>query len=178
MNPAIIAGFSGHSVRMSAYVVDSIEFCRSGKQVSGVTPVAEFKRLCADLADLGGELRWSFQAGFHPEGDSQLLMEVAGTVKLICQRCMAPFDHSLQAQATLVLAADENAADEAEARLDDERIDVIVGTKTMDLLMLVEDEALLSLPLSPRHEVCPGPVTDVEKDKVESPFAVLKTLRS
>ena len=48
----------------------------------------------------------------------------------------------------------------------------------MDLLMLVEDEALLSLPLSPRHAVCPGPVQEVQKEKAESPFSVLKNLKS
>jgi uncharacterized protein len=91
---------------------------------------------------------------------------------------MAPFDHSLQAHATLVLTVDDERADETEARLDDDRIDVIVGSKAMDLLMLVEDEALLSLPLSPRHAVCPGPVQEVQKEKAESPFSVLKNLKS
>jgi len=163
---------------MSAHVVDSFEFCRSAGQVSGSTPVAEFKRLCADLADAGGELRWSFQGGIHPEGDPQLVMDVSGTVKLVCQRCITPFDYSLKAHATLVLAADDERADEAESRLDDDRIDVIVGSQAMDLLVLVEDEALLSLPLSPRHEECPGPAREVPKEKAESPFAVLKDLKS
>lgn len=163
---------------MSAQVIDSVEFCRTAGQTSGATPVAEFKRLSADLADASGELRWSFQGGLHPEGDPQLVMEVAGSVKLVCQRCMTPFDYPLQTRSTLVLAADDEQADEAEARLDDDSIDVIVGSKAMDLLMLVEDEALLSLPLSPRHEVCPGPAQEVQKDKAESPFAVLKNLKS
>jgi len=163
---------------MSAQVIDTFEFCRTAGQASGATPVAEFKRLSADLADASGELRWSFQGGLHPEGDPQLVMEVAGTVKLVCQRCMAPFDYSLQTRSTLVLATDDEQADEAEARLDDDSIDVIVGSKAMDLLMLVEDEALLSLPLSPRHEVCPGPAQEVPKDKAESPFSVLKNLKS
>lgn len=163
---------------MSAHVVDSFEFCRSAGHASGTTPVAEFKRLCADLADPAGELRWSFQGGLHAEGDPQLVMEVAGTVKLVCQRCMAPFDHPLESRSTLVLAADEEQADAAEERLDDDSIDVIVGSRAMDLLMLVEDEALLSLPLSPRHDVCPGPVQEVREDKAESPFAVLGKLKS
>ncbi len=163
---------------MSAQTIDSFEFCRSAAQASGTTPVAEFKRLCADLADASGEMRWSFQGGLHPEGDPQLTMDVAGTVRLVCQRCMAPFDYSLQSRSVLVLAADEEQADAVEERLDDDSIDVIVGFKGMDLLMLVEDEALLSLPLSPRHDVCPGPVQEVQQDKAESPFAVLRKLKS
>lgn len=162
---------------MSAQVVDSIEFCRSASQAAGTTPVAEFKRLGADLADTGGELRWSFQGGLHPEGYPQLEMQVAGTVKLVCQRCMMPFEHSLQSRSLLVLAEDEEQADAAEARLDDDSIDVIVGSKAMDLLILVEDEALLSVPLSPRHDICPGPVPETREDKADSPFSVLKKLK-
>ncbi len=120
---------------MGAQTIDSFEFCRSAAQASGTTPVAEFKRLCADLADASGEMRWSFQGGLHPEGDPQLTMDVAGTVRLVCQRCMAPFDYSLQSRSVLVLAADEEQADAGEQRLDDDSIDVIVGSKGMDLLM-------------------------------------------
>jgi uncharacterized protein len=47
----------------------------------------------------------------------------------------------------------------------------------MDLLALVEDEALLSLPLSPRHEVCPEGSEVVVDSKLESPFAILKKLK-
>jgi uncharacterized protein len=43
--------------------------------------------------------------------------------------------------------------------------------------VLVEDEALLALPLSPRHEQCPGDVPTSGKEKAESPFAVLKKLK-
>ena len=162
---------------MSAQIVDSFEFCRSAEQASGSTPVAEFKRLCADLAEPSGELRWSFQGGKHADGAPQLLMEVAGEVRLVCQRCLAPYTQPLQSRSTLVLAADEAQADEVEARIDDDSIDVIVGSRSMDLLVLVEDEALLSLPLSPRHDVCPGVVQVNQDGKEESPFAVLKQLK-
>lgn len=162
---------------MDVQIIDGFEFCRSAKQVSGTTPVSDFVRLCADLADGSGELRWSFQGDAHPEGGPALLMDVSGKVRLVCQRCMAPFDYLLEAGATLVLANDEAQADEVQARIGDDSIDVIVGSKTMDLMTLVEDEALLSLPLSPRHEVCPGEVQEVRNDGAESPFAVLKKLK-
>ena len=177
LNPAIIAGFPKHPAAMSAQIVDSFEFCRTGAQAAGTTPVAEFKRLSADLADSSGDLHWSFQGGLHPEGDPQLLMEVSGTVRLVCQRCMAPFDHAMASHTTLVLAVDDAQADEAEERLDDDSIDVIVGSKAMDLMTLVEDEALLSLPLSPRHESCPGPAPELGEGKAESPFSVLRKLK-
>jgi uncharacterized protein len=58
-------------------------------------------------------------------------------------------------------------------------VDVIVGSRSLDILALVEDEALLALPLAPKHEVCPDQsVQDLAgESKKESPFSVLKNLK-
>lgn len=143
----------------------------------GTTPVAELARLCADVHDHKGELTWSIQGGRHSEGLAQLSLAVSGEVSLVCQRCLTPFTQSITARSRLVLVADEEQAEEVEQRLDDESIDVIVGSAAMDLLVLVEDEALLSLPLSPRHDVCPKGAQFVGNSKPESPLVVLKKLK-
>lgn len=163
---------------MSATTVDGFEFCRLGQQLSGATPVSAFGRLVEEANDGSGEIRWSFAGSRHPKGSPQLVMRVEGAVNLICQRCLSPFAHPVSSEAVLVLARDEAQADEVEESLDDDSIDVIVGSSTQDLLQLVEDEVLLSIPLSPRHETCPGDAPAVAPDKPESPFAVLKTLKS
>ncbi len=163
---------------MNPTTVDAFELCRLGEQRSGTVPVASLARLSAEAAEAGGEIRWSFAGGRHPKGFPQLTMVVDGEVSLICQRCLSLFRHPISSETILVLARDEADADEIEAQLDDESIDVIVGSVAQDLLQLVEDEALLSLPLSPRHEVCPGDAPKLTPDKPESPFAVLKKLNS
>ena len=162
---------------MSATTINSLEFCRVAEQASGTTAVAEFVRLRADLHDSSGELSWAFQGGRHSEGLPQLSLTVKGEVRLVCQRCLTPFTQQINAESRLVLVADEAQAEATEERLDDESIDVIVGSTAMDLLALVEDEALLSLPLSPRHEVCPEGAEAVVNSKLESPFAILKKLK-
>jgi uncharacterized protein len=49
----------------------------------------------------------------------------------------------------------------------------------MELMYLVEDEALLALPQSPRHEVCPdSSLLDKVKSEKISPFDALKSLKS
>ncbi len=159
---------------MSDTTVDSLEFCRTGESLSGVTPVARLGRLVAELADASGELRWSITGGRHPKGMPQLTMQVQGEVKLVCQRCLTPFAHAIATDTVLVLARDEADADATEESLDDDSIDVIVGDAQQDLLQLVEDDALLALPLSPRHDVCPGDVPALPQDPRESPFAALK----
>ncbi len=163
---------------MSDTTVDSFEFCRTGESRSGVTPVAALTRLGAELADASGELHWSIEGGRHPKGMPQLTMRVQGEVKLVCQRCLTPFAHPIDTDTVLVIARDEADADETEERLDDDSIDVIVGDAQQNLLQLVEDDALLALPLSPRHDTCPGDAPAVPQDKRESPFAALKGLKN
>jgi uncharacterized protein len=163
---------------MSANHVDGFEFCRLDEELSGVTPVAAFPRLVAEAVNSAGEIRWSFAGGHHPKGFPQLTMSVEGEVSLLCQRCLSPYRQPVASETVLVMARDEADADNTEATLDDDSIDVIVGSASMDLLQLVEDELLLSLPLSPRHESCPGDVPTLVADKPESPFSVLKTLKN
>ena len=162
---------------MSSTIVDGFAFCRGAEQRAGATPVTEFARLAAETASPSGAVRWSFQGGQHAKGYPQLLMAVAGEVSLVCQRCLLPMSHAFDTQARLVLARDESDADATEEALDDEEIDVIVGGESIDLLQLVEDEVLLSLPISPRHAECPGGAPVAAPDKPDSPFAVLKKLK-
>jgi uncharacterized protein len=162
---------------MRETTINRLEIFRVAEQASGTTAVAEFVRLRADLHDASGELSWAFQGGRHSEGLPQLSLTVKGEVRLVCQRCLTPFTQQINAESRLVLVADEAQAEATEERLDDESIDVIVGSTALDLLALVEDEALLSLPLSPRHEVCPEGSEAVVNSKLESPFAILKKLK-
>jgi uncharacterized protein len=164
---------------MSAFVIDAFEFCRSNGFRAGVTPVAEMTRLAADCADPSGEISWSIQGGATPRGYPSLTLTVSGTVQLVCQRCLQPFAYEIDSSTMLVLGRDDEEADEIEEILDDESIDVIVGSNCCDIRDLLEDEALLALPQSPKHEVCPDPsLLDSVKSEKVSPFAGLKNLKS
>jgi uncharacterized protein len=162
---------------MSNTIVDAFAFCRLGEQRAGVTPVAGLARLAAEAAKPEGEIRWSFQGGRHPSGYPQLNMAVEGEMSLVCQRCLLPFSYGFDAQSVLVLASDDADADATEEALDDESVDVIVGSAALDLLQLVEDEVLLSIPLSPRHPQCPDGGSVPTPEKPDSPFAVLHKLK-
>ena len=164
---------------MSAFVIDAFEFCRNNGYREGVTPVSEMARLAADCADKSGEIRWSIQGGSTPQGYPSLTLSVAGTVQLVCQRCLQPFSHEIDSSTMLVLGRDDEDADQIEEILDDESIDVIVGSSCCDIRDLLEDEALLALPQSPKHEVCPdSSLLDSLKDEKVSPFAGLKNLKT
>lgn len=163
---------------MNPFVVDAFEFCRVKERREGERPVAELSRLSEELANTSGSVHWVVQGGTHAQGYSMLTMSVQATVQLMCQRCLTPYALEVDSEMMLVLAKSEDAADELEEKLADEEVDVIVGSKAMNIIDLIEDEVLLAIPLSPRHEVCPDQVGQSVGAgagvKKTSPFEVLK----
>jgi len=163
---------------MNAFVIDAFDFCRVNGSREGVTPVAEMTRLIKDCADASGTLAWRVEGGTSAMAYPQLTLSVSGTVQLTCQRCLTPFAYEIDASTVLVLGKDDEHADEIEEILDDETIDVIVGTRAMNVADLIEDEALLSLPQVPKHEACPDTaLIDATKTEKKLPFAGLKDLK-
>jgi uncharacterized protein len=164
--------------QMSAFVIDAFEFCRNDGRREGTTPVAEMTRLAKDCAETSGTIAWSIVGGRTQQGYPMLTLSVEGDVQLVCQRCLGPFGYHIDSSTVLVLGKDDQEADEIEEILDDESIDVIVGSHACDIRDLLEDEALLALPQAPKHEVCPDTslLEGLKTEKV-SPFAALKSLK-
>ena len=164
---------------MSAFVIDAFEFCRSNGHRDGVTPVAQMSRLSKDCADQSGDIAWQVDGATSKQGYPQMTLSVSGTVQLMCQRCLTPFAFSMDSSTVLVLGKDDDHADEIEEILDDDSIDVIVGSRSCDIRDLIEDEALLALPQVPKHEVCPdSKLPDAARSDKPSPFAGLKDFKS
>jgi uncharacterized protein len=164
---------------MSAFIIDAFEFSRLKERREGEVAVASLQRLAAECVNPSTSLRWSLQGGVDGSGHPQLIMSVTGIAQLRCQRCMAPFEFDIAAESVLVLAKTEAHADEIEESLADDSIDVIVGSKALNILELIEDEALLAIPLAPKHDVCPGnaAVDGLAGAKKPSPFDVLKNIK-
>jgi uncharacterized protein len=164
---------------MSAFVIDAFEFGRSNGHRDGVMPVAQMNRLSKDCADNSGEIAWTVDGSVTSHQYPALTVAVSGTVQLVCQRCLNPFAYELDSSTMLVLGKDDDDADQIEEVLDDESIDVIVGSRTCDVRDLIEDESLLALPQVPKHDVCPDTklLDALNADKL-SPFAGLKDIKT
>jgi len=163
---------------MSAFVIDTFEFSRLQARAEGTLQVADLTRLAGETYDRAGSLHWSLEGGTDRMGHPQLRLALAGQINLVCQRCLAAMPFAIASKSVLVLAKDENAADVIEQVIDEEDVDVIVGDAAFDLLSLIEDEALLALPLASKHEACPGEVSEAlaAAEKL-SPFSMLKNLK-
>jgi len=161
-------------------IIDAFAFCRNGEQQAGTLQLTELARLRAECVSDAGEVEWTLAGGMHASSHPELRLTVKGTMQLMCQRCLTPFVFQIQSESAILLAQDEQLADEIDASLEDDEIEVIEVGKTFDIMTLIEDEALLAIPLSPKHEVCPKEKLSAEKldafakVKKESPFAALK----
>lgn len=164
---------------MNAFVIDAFEFCRVKERRDGEIELSKLPRLAEESVDKLGVIRWSLQGGNNSHGHPQLILSINGAVSLMCQRCLTPFAFDIDSESTLVLARDEASADEMDALLADEDVEVIVGETEFNVAALIEDEALLAIPVSPKHEACPAGLMpeSVTKEEKVSPFAVLKNLK-
>lgn len=165
---------------MDALTIDGFAFCRRGELREGEFKVAELARLAEETTDGAGALEWSVQGGSDLHGNPKLELSVSGSVNLMCQRCLAPYAFDIDSQSTLVLAKDEQSVDALEELLDDDAVDVVAGDKAFNIAELIEDEVLLVLPVSPKHETCPDEValkTVMKDGEKSSPFAVLKNIK-
>lgn len=170
---------------MQDFVIDAFAYSQQAVQRSGSLKVADLPRLSEDCANTEGMLAWSLAGDVNEYGHARLTLTVKGEVNLVCQRCLTPYAFEIDSESVLILAKNDDEADEIEDLLDDDEIDVVVGGKSLDIKDLIEDEALLAIPQSPKHAVCPDvglasaastATQDGENGKKESPFAVLKKL--
>ncbi|MDR0770157.1 MAG: DUF177 domain-containing protein [Burkholderiales bacterium] len=139
--------------------IDVFRFIEAGNVCSGKVSIARLERLFDRLPETvdpaeAGTLDWQVRGLHDGLGHPALEIAVEGTFPLVCQRCLQPLSWPV-AQRTVVLVA---RTPEALAELDDEvEQEVILGSNSLEVLALVEDELLLSLPFAPKHEVdCGG----------------------
>lgn len=167
--------------------VDIAAFAKQGGSEFGAWPVVALERLCdeshADAKPAATEhVQWRATAESRARrgGEPQpwLHLECQTHLSLVCQRCLQPVPVAVQVQRSFQFAADEAEAAAIDADSEDE---VLALGRTLNLIELIEDECLLALPLVPRHEVCPQPIT-VRDDAAPfeervNPFAVLGGLK-
>ena len=162
-------------------LIDSLDFARNGKHLSGELPVAELPRLLDALETPQGVLHYTVQGGVDKQGIHFLDVSVAGQCRLRCQRCLEGFDYPVRLDTRLQLR-DQAALDELDsdaACVAEEEFDSILADKHLDVLDLLEDEILLSLPIAPKHALGTCQATDREnlQGAVKNPFAVLAELK-
>ena len=157
---------------------DALELARTGGNIAGELDSAKLPRLADRLAPdqaSCSHISWRIEGGHDTLGRPALTLTLDGTVFLVCQRCLNPFAVPVAQETMLLLAGDESGL----ALLDGAEPEVVLANAPVDPVALVEDELLLSLPFSPRHEECAtAGAAPTGAHAVESPFAGLARLKT
>lgn len=153
-----------------------------GKSLAGQQALGQFKRLVEGLpAQADTPVQWSLQGKITSAGRRFIDVKAHGEVTLECQRCLQLFVQALRVDNRLEVVRKLSQLDNDD---DLEEIERIEGSPRFEVLELIEDELILSLPSVPKHEVCPSapglpePSDEPDAEVVRpSPFAVLERLK-
>jgi len=128
--------------------IDSLRFASSGESLSGEFAMADMPRL-EDLLSCSNSTVTFRLMGELLQRRPALRLEVRADVRLVCQRCLEPYVTTIHAVSVMPVARDE--AELARWEGDDVLLDILLADPRLDVMTLVEDEILLSLPPAPRH---------------------------
>jgi uncharacterized protein len=128
-----------------------------------------------DLLERKGSLTFTLRGYVGSRNRLFLELHIKGSLSLRCERCLGPLAYVLKVRSVLWLAKTDAEADSLP--LEEDAFDVVVGSERFDVDQLVEDEVLLALPVTPKHEVCPEPLK-APKNQADSPFSALKGLKT
>jgi uncharacterized protein len=172
----------------AARTLNVAAFTQAGDSHIGDERLARFDRLMEETRGLGGEtlVSYTVQGDIRPDaaGHDEPWLRLAGqaTLSLVCQRCMGPVEVNVGFKREFRFVGSEELA---EVEDEESEEDVLVLSKAFNLLELIEDELLMAMPTTPKHEECPQPVKlqAIDADFVEeaaekpNPFAVLQQLK-
>lgn len=156
-------------------MVDVFELARTGAVAQGEVALASMERLRTSLREASGSIAYRFTGRIDSLGRPAAVLHLRGELPSTCDRCgqavAVPLDH----RAAFHFVRDIDELNNLPVTPDEDP-EPLVGSIQFNLPGLVEDEVILCVPLSPRHDKCPGqeagdPVAATSR---ANPFAVLK----
>jgi uncharacterized protein len=155
--------------------IDVFALARAGAQTDGAIELRTLPRLRASLLRDDGSLRFRAQLGTDSHGRAAMRLHLQAQLPLRCDRCGGETDFALDVERDFFFVRSESEL--AVLPIDDAPEEALLGSAHFDLTGLIEDEAILQLPMSPRHEKCPGDVAETAPSQTYRPFAELGRLR-
>lgn len=151
----------------------------------GVVTPSIFERLAALLTLEHEQPAIQLQANLYRESNVlHLGFTLEGIVWLTCQRCLQPVAVDISDEYNIALLDDDSQTRLLDEEQDYLLLDEVVIQQASERLLpfksLIEDEILLKVPMSPKHEDCEMAVEqvgEIEEEEAENPFAALAALK-
>ncbi|NVJ60290.1 MAG: DUF177 domain-containing protein [Gammaproteobacteria bacterium] len=142
-----------------------------------VIPVKQLARLTQSLASNEGDITAKVAGSVDEDRRKILECRLLGNVQMICQTTFKTIDYAIERTVKFCPVLSE----EAMASVPDEYEPFLFDSEELDLITLVEDELILSLPIALSSPEAPesqtfGPRIQ-ETEKKPNPFAVLEGLK-
>ncbi len=172
--------------------IEPFKWAEQGFKWSGQLPLSRFVRIAREAVGSIDDQLINIDCKLSMDAYHRIAWldgHVETKVPMECQRCLETVEIELVSSFHLALVDDESLIE----RLDEDADFIVLGeseatTKgdydspaTADLLALIEDELLLLMPLSPKHEFCEHKhqpaVEEVAEEKRDNPFEVLAALK-
>ncbi len=175
--------FHGNGYLDSLQPINSLDFARSDKELCGAVSWMKMSRLKDVLANSEfnntSKLDFIVRGYLDKANRPTLALTLSGACHLCCQRCMLQVLYSVNLTKKLLLVT---AGELNNLAIVDEpaEIDYIPINAHLDVLDLLEEEFLLSLPFAPKHDIgtCDASGTSKETNFGErKPFAMLANLQ-
>ena len=172
--------------------IEPFKWAEQGFKWSGQLPLSRFVRISREAVGSIDDQLINIDCKLSMDAYHRIVWlsgHVETKVSVECQRCLNPVEIELVSDFHLALVDDESLIE----RLDEDADFIVLGeseatTKgsfdapaTADLLSLMEDELLLLMPLSPKHEFCEHKhqpaVEELVEEKRDNPFEILAGLK-
>ncbi len=165
----------------SNHQCDVWELARCGGEVTGHLPLQQATRLAEALVDTDGQLNYRLTGYIDARNRAAATLQLDGVLRARCDRCAGPVEMHIAEQAAFYFVDDEEQL--ARLPIDEAPEEPLLGSRRFDVAALVEDQAILALPISPRHDACvlagQSDETSAAAHEAESrrPFASLAALK-
>ena len=158
--------------------IDVFDLARANAVIEGRLPFSGAARLRADLREASGAIDFRLEGLVDSQGRPGARLRLHGELPLTCDRCARAMQLSIEHVATFYFVQAESDLAALPITADDQA-EPLLGSDRFDVTALVEDETILSIPVSPRHAECPPQANDVAapaRSGSGSPFTALPAL--
>lgn len=164
------------------FVINPVEFANNASAHRGNIALHDLTRLQDALSNDEGTLNYQISGHIDSNDKPYLVLKIDGFMNLICQRCLGGMPYELAIKNQFYLTKNNNELDQIN---EDHNVDAILAVPELDVIDLIEEEIILGLPISPRHNdnLCEPDQSgsdDSTTNKVsqpKNPFAALAVLK-
>jgi uncharacterized protein len=163
--------------------VEPYKLAARRERLEGLVALDKLPRLAEEAGLQSGDCHVVLEFGVDAQGRREIRGHMQATLALPCRRCLEPLSQHVTSDFLLGMVADESLAGE----LPSSHEPVLVEHEQLDLLTVVEDELILSLPQVVYHDEADCHVSaeqlvsktegGVQEEAPANPFAVLSTLK-